>query len=298
MKKILIWGSVLLLSLVPNRESNAHLGDQIFPIWEIPSADLPNLHDGTLEDWEAVLPGTSMDYHDFVNLIPDHTDPSDLAFRVFLAWHSASQQILVAIERLDNVLVSEADMMSIRIDGDHSGGRYAYWGDEFSEEESKRLNHSQAQSYRIWAYSPEGVHLIHSGAASHWVIGPPWADAGGFQGGEAPSYAAIEIAVTPWDDLNWESPEVSRRSLLEGGRIIGIEIGVHDIDEPIKDGSAPVQNSYSLGSGVHLPGGSGIWADEFVDAELIPCQVGDCGTLPGMSVIRSDPWGRIKASFR
>jgi len=298
MKKLWIWGPVIFLSLALNGESNAHLGDRVFPIWEIPSADLPDLYDGTLEDWEAVLPGTSLDYHDFVNLIPKRTDPSDLAFRVFLAWHSASQRIFVAIERLDNVLISEADQMAVRIDGDHSGGRYAYWGDEFSEEEIKRFSHSQAQAYRIWAYSPEGVHLIHAGAAAPWVIWPPWGDAGGFQGGEAPSYSAVEIAITPWDDLNWEGPGSSRRSRLEGGKIIGLDISVTDVDEPLKDGSAPLQNGYRLASGGHLQGGAGIWADEFVDAELIPCNVGDCGALPNISAVRSDPWGRIKTSFR
>lgn len=35
------------------------MGGSAFPIYELPTSDLPVLGDGTLADWEEVLPGPS-----------------------------------------------------------------------------------------------------------------------------------------------------------------------------------------------------------------------------------------------
>ena len=45
--------------------SSAHIGGAVYPIYELPSEDLPDLNDATLEDWEDVLVGTSLDQNDF-----------------------------------------------------------------------------------------------------------------------------------------------------------------------------------------------------------------------------------------
>ena len=34
--------------------TSAHIGGLVFPIYEVPTSDLPDLRDGTLEDWEDV----------------------------------------------------------------------------------------------------------------------------------------------------------------------------------------------------------------------------------------------------
>ena len=98
--------TLLPVLLLAATVSHAHLGDIIYPIYELPTADLPDLHDGTLEDWEAVLPNSSLTHNDAVSTDYETgrgVDPADLSFRVFLAWHHASQQIYVAVERLDDV---------------------------------------------------------------------------------------------------------------------------------------------------------------------------------------------------
>ena len=46
--------------------ASAHVGDIVYPIYELPTSDLPDLHDGTLDDWEEVLPSASLDHNDFV----------------------------------------------------------------------------------------------------------------------------------------------------------------------------------------------------------------------------------------
>ena len=142
--------------------ANAHLGDNVYPIYELPTSDLPDLHDGTLEDWEEVLPDASLDHNDFQRNnagITGTVDPDDLAFRIFLAWHSASQRIYIAVERIDDVYLDPGEGGAmLAIDGDHSGGQYWFLGED---EESRRLNESQAQDYGVWL-DGEGGRLSQS----------------------------------------------------------------------------------------------------------------------------------------
>ena len=57
--------------------ASAHIGGLVFPIYEVPTGDLPDLRDGTLEDWEDVLPGTSLDHNSFEPLnVADGAGPS------------------------------------------------------------------------------------------------------------------------------------------------------------------------------------------------------------------------------
>ena len=56
---------VLILSLLPLSGANAHLGTRVYPIYEIPSADIPDIHDGSLEDWEDALGYPNLTHADF-----------------------------------------------------------------------------------------------------------------------------------------------------------------------------------------------------------------------------------------
>ena len=124
--------------------ASAHLGDIVYPIYELPTSDLPDLHDGTLEDWEEVRPNTSLDHNSFGDLCcgAGGIDLSDLAWRVFLAWHHRTQRIYMGVERIDDVYIGPPDeggdgVAQLGIDGDHSGGRFVLWPgleDSYSEE--------------------------------------------------------------------------------------------------------------------------------------------------------------------
>ena len=289
--------AVALLTLVLAGAASAHLGDIIYPIYELPTSDLPDLHDGTLEDWEEVLPAASLDQQYFVSYGGlGAIDPSDLAWRVFLAWHGASQRIYMAIERLDDVLIV-GEGTNLSVDGDHSGGQYAAF-QGVGEEQRKRLEYSQVQQYNVRAESRDGL-LLHTRTPGAWEGAPPWADVGGFQHGESPNLSVVEFAVTAWDDMNWEGPELSRRSALEAGKIIGFHIDVEDSDrESFSSGWFRLALPEIVGQGqsgdftyTHF-----MFAENFVDGELIPCHRGDCSGAT--TVVTQDSWGRIKAGFR
>ena len=129
-----------------------------------------------------------------------------------------------------------------------------------------------------------------------WMVDSAWADAGAFQQGEGPSYSVVEFAITPWDDLDWHGPELSRRSTLEPGRILGFRIRLFDMDVPTR-----LNGMYELAlPTVKFMSDDGTWghdgfADNFVDGELIPCYRGDCSGAT--TAVEQDSWGRIKASF-
>ena len=277
----------------------AHLGDIVYPIYELPTSDLPDLHDGTLEDWEEVLPGGSLDHIYFVQDIGEGIDPSDLAWRVFLAWNSASQQIYMAAELLDDFYGSDGhDRVGFSVDGDHSGGQYANFA-SVSEEESKGKEFAQAQAYNVVPERSDDRSLLYAAGSARWAASSPWADAGGFQYGESPHLWVVELAITPWDDLNWEGPELSRQSVLAAGGIIGFHIDVYDWDrDPLSAGWYRLVLSETEG-----PGRTGdrtvthdLFAENFVDGELIPCHRGDCSGAS--TAVSQDSWARIKASFR
>lgn len=284
----------LTLALIPPK-SSAHLGDTIGIAWEIAPADMPDVNDESLEDWEAVLPGASLDQGDFSNLVFRDDDPSDFAFRIFIGWNDESQQLALAFERLDDRLITQLDRMAIMIDGDHSGGRYVFWGDEFSEAETAE-SYSQAQSYGLVADPQQDVYLTHSGPAAHWAAVFPYTYANGFQIGDEPSYSVVELVITPWDRLTAEGPETSRRTVLRPGGIIGLDIALSDVDEPPVDGSAPVSNFYKLAPQGNPQGGSSVWAGDFADVELVPCSLPGCSGDLG-SAVQFDSWARVKASL-
>jgi len=304
MKRVAIMVLALGFVLGISTGSNAHIGGLVFPIYEIPTSDLPDLQDGTLEDWEDVLPGTSLDHNSFAPLnVADGAgiNPEDLAYRVFFAWHSASQTLHFAIERVDDVYVNtyeggdltglwRFDSLEFMVDGDHTGGSYnGFSGDEYSAEELKLLTNFQAQQYVAVAEAPDGRTLGYQGNGQGWVTLPPFADAGGFAEGESPNTSVIEMYVTAWDELNWQGPAESKRSNLASGRMMGFQISVPDFDT-----EAGAYHGFHT-----LSGQPNTWrmAENFVDGELIGCDIGDCGSAAQPTAVQADTWGRIKATF-
>jgi len=282
--------ALLILHVLPMAVFG-HQGSVVFPIYELPTGDLPDLHDGTLEEWETALPGASLDHNQFMR-VGGSVDTEDLAFRVFLAWHHVSQRLFIAVERVDDVYVATGDGMGFFVDGDHSGGPYESTG---NSDASRGFNHSQAQSYLITPEPRESsdTPLMETGPAGQWVSLSPWADAGGFELSEEPNISGTEFFITPWDVLDWRGPETSRSSLLQPGHFIGFEISILDIDEPPDSGVGSLQGLYVLSGVQNYPG----TADLFADGELIPCDRQDCSGA-GRTSVGQNSWARIKATFR
>ena len=284
-------------------QASAHAGEQILSIYELPTEDLPDLRDGTLEDWEEVLGDAYLTHDDFTAMevgSGDPIDPSDLALKIYMAWNSMDQRLYMAWERVDDEYVNTyeggdvfdtwmQDGVEFYVDGDHSGGPYyTGWTDSPDAEEVKSRVGRQAQSYYGIGSAPDGVFLGINNAGKDWVVSPPWGDGYGTNTGTAPTTSIIEVAVTVWDDLDWRGPELSTPSPLFAGKIMGFDLLVEDHE--------PTPASYSGFYGVAgVTGGYGT-ADKLIHAELVPCVGGDCGETP--TAVSAGTWGRIKASFQ
>lgn len=299
---VFVLGLLLGILVFPSGPE-AHLGEIVYPIYELPTSELPDLHDGSLEDWDAVLPNASLTHNDFRfwHGLAGAIDPADLAVRAFLAWHYESQRVYVAIERLDDVLLPSGTCCDagtqFAVDGDHSGGQYWFHGDAYTETELRQRNFSQAQSYTAYPENLYDGRLLLTDQLLTWMTQPPWGDCGGWQIGESPNLSGVEFFVTPWDGLVYDDPGRSRRSVLEPGRIIGFQLIASDGDEPNR-----ASGSYTLAVPTveGFEGGGDfshtMFAENFVDGELVPCHYADCS---GASTsVRPSSWARIKAGLR
>ncbi|MEW6754326.1 MAG: hypothetical protein AB1505_25580 [Candidatus Latescibacterota bacterium] len=215
--------------------------------------------------------------------------------RVWLGWSASEQRSYAAVERVDNVYANTYedgnpalmwlhDDAGSMVDGDHSGGDYNGFGVDVygSGEYTKLLTERQAQQYVLIPESPDSVLIGSNTSASGWVTGPPWADAGGRAVGRDPTTSVIELAVTGWDSLVWRGPELSRRSHLVEGSVIGFQFSVTDWDYTAPE----LRDRYH---GFHtLSGLANTWrmADNFVD-----------GYLAGPAWVPADPLAWVVTDF-
>ena len=301
------WIAVLVLGSV--HVGTAHVGSRVYPIWELPTHSLPDLHDGTIADWEEAVPSPTVELMDLDELNGGPLDLSSLAGRVFLGWSDAEQRIYFAVEQVDDDYVNffqgfdsedmhskhvydiqKYDHVELMVDGDHSGDVYFPYIDEgYSDEEYAQLADNQAQCYLLIAESPDDIIGVREGI-KRWATRLPWAEVGGSQVDETPSYSLIEGFITPWDALVLSGPEQSERSALDAGKIIGFQIILADTDG--RPGPGRSDGLYSVA------GGWFAWrtAELMVDGMLMPL-----GVDPAIGVdsaVMRDSWARIKASFR
>ena len=180
MIRLLPW----VISLAFLMPADAHVGSIVTTIFELPTEDLPDIHDGSLDDWEDSMSSIAFTHLDFapqLSVGDDGVDPADLAYRIFLAWHDKGNHLYAAIERVDDAYINtypggdpgrlfEFDGIELMVDGDHSGGRYARFG--VSDEEEKDLKNFQAQQYFAIAESPDNNTLGYAGFGTDWAVFP------------------------------------------------------------------------------------------------------------------------------
>ncbi len=281
--------------------AGAHVGDRVIPIYEVPSSDIPAIDDFSLFEWENIVPEPSLESLDFSSLQVGSPSSADLAVRVYLAWNMATQRLYLALERTDDIYINEyfggdapnfigADHVEFFVDGDHSGGQYACGPPDGTEDQIRLFVGAQAQRYAVIADAPDAILFGLEGFANGWASLPPWADIRTRQVGVEPTETRFELYTTLWDNLNWNGPDVSVRTLLKPNHIIGLQMGIIDHDAP---GSGGIR--YSISSLLERPP-LVCFAENFVDARLMPCTRGDC-TQAESSAVRPDSWGRIKASL-
>lgn len=272
--------------------TDAHQGSFVIPILELPTSQLPDLDDASLEDWEAFVPEISQSFFSS----PSGQDPSDLAWRVFLAWHFESQRLLIGVERLDDVFYPvgnfTGDRFDFSVDADHSGGQFQGFGPE----EANRSG-STAQSYltSFRQANHTGEDFLSIVYWEQWPSEGDWADHQLTVSGEAPSRVVLEASITAWDSLSRTGIADSKAHRLEANQIIGLQLVFFDEDGTLDVGIHWLTNPDNCQNCEGLPGSFS--ASSFADALLIPCQIEDCSAEPIQSSVAADSWARIKTSL-
>lgn len=298
---------VLAICLASN--ASAHMGDRVFPIIELSDEDLAkiDIDDGSVEDWIEVVGEPTLTAQDFTTR--GGYDPSDLDYRIWMAWHDATNRIYIAIEKADDVYIRYLEeagspddnlwfpwysdsSLHFLVDGDHSGGTTIYGVNSFPDEERPFQDNKESQYFMVAGerLQESGQHIapMQNGIRykQDWFYSPPFADGGGGSFGEAPTIAVTEFYVTPFDWLVWNDPNATRISDLSAGKIIGFAMGMIDYDTK-SAGDSEVHHMLYHGFGVYTP------AEEFADGVLLDV----LGQVPDDSAVEQGSWARIKASF-
>ena len=274
--------------------------DRLYPFAELTDEMRAgiDLKDGSVEDWLEVLGEPTLTPLDFATppSYPDY-DPSSFDFRIWLAWHDASDRLFVAAEIVDDIYVhvdeffdrhrfppAEATVHFL-VDGDRSGGAVdgvdgivqaqGYW--------------AVAKNYRNDSNLTLNYNL---GGEVPWVTQIPYADGGGSIVDSRPRFYVVEFYLTPFDRLTLEDPEQSLVSDLFADKTIGFKVSMVDKDEDPGPGKFMPDRVHSLlgpdASRENLGPTSDLWAHGIlVDAE---------GRTDDTAV-ESVTWARIKASL-
>ncbi|MCY3778016.1 MAG: hypothetical protein OXH11_18725 [Candidatus Aminicenantes bacterium] len=290
---------LLTVLLMWTAVSTAHTGDRLFPFYELTDEMLAtiDIHDGFIDEWYDVgEPSmTVLDCRTWRDeVLPD---PSNLDFRIWLAWHDESNRIFFAIAAIDDEYVNTHDRsaegergsmyyhdnIAFQLDADHSGG--TGHRNETPVEEYP-LIFGRTQQYAAVARTASGPVLgeYWSGWRVSWMVNPPYGDAGGGVHGENPTMWVIEFFVTP-QDVWGEGPENTVFSDLEANQIVGFVTIVRDRDHTKSSNWKPSsiqddENPFLLDRA---------YADAFVDGLLLPAR---------STAVEDVTWGRIKASLQ
>ena len=163
-------GLLLWLAL----QAGAHVGDRLYPIPYLSDEMLAEiqLDDGQIQEWYDLLGEPTLNLLDFTEEFQNSPlDPSDLDFRIWLAWHDEPARLYVAFVASDDVYknthdydssnvnrqyVHMNDSITLAIDGDHSGGA----GNSNSDPMERWIEvHGQTQFYAAISHTASGPTL-------------------------------------------------------------------------------------------------------------------------------------------
>ena len=226
-------------------------------------------------------------------------------FRIWLGWHDATDRIFFAMERVDDVYVNEYDReddfmrimifhdssVSFAVDGDHSGGELfpgQYSEDWLQDVLEAQVFHALGEVFDGGSQVRLTPHSFH--VSADWFSRPPFAHGGGAVFGGSPIGSVTEFYVTPFDRFVSTDPEDSEVSDLFGGKIIGFNIEVFDVDSQPGNRETVHLLAAPRSDAEHLLRMS---ADDFAHGVLITPD----GLSSDNSAVESDSWARIKATF-
>ena len=292
----------------------AQFPDRLFPFAELTDemrAQI-DLKDGSVEDWLEVLGEPTLTPLDFLPppSLPGY-EPSSYDFRIWLAWHDATDHLFVAAEFVDDFHVSVYDRNDpdsrspigdsavwFFVDGDGSGGGLIQPG----ETEYQMI---QAQWYAAFAktYSNDSNVELYMSDNPPWMHKPPYADGGGAIVESQPVLSVLEFFVTPFDRLIWDDPEQSAVSDLFADKTIGFAISLSDYDE-YHENLGPA-DGYPADGYLDLfgPDASGLTSEDYFRKLFFESDLWARGILLGAggrtgdTAVENLSWGRIKASL-
>lgn len=240
--------------------------------------------DGSLDDWRAVLPTPTLTTQDFqihnFGEVKDQVEPSDLDVSIWLLWDDEPPALYVAVERFDDVLLPYPPLSAIEsvwmydgfeilIDGDGNGGRYGpppYAECGISVEEAietenwfcipDRYDYNRTAQQYLATIDENTEPVIAIGGHKEWLV--PTIESGVTRNllPDGRSRVLFEVAVTPYDELDFRGESFSRRSVFAPGKTIGLDIALADFD------TAPGRYR-----SFHNISGN---ADAWIDADLMP----------------------------
>ena len=299
-----LYRAVLLLCL-PGL-AGAHVGDRVYPIAYLTDEMVEHIRvdDGSVDEWHELVGEPSLTILDCSDKQWNEPfDPSDLDFRIWLAWHDDPARFYVAFVGSDDAyendhdysvdsffrdLIHTHDSIRFSVDADHAGGPgFRVNTDPTVEERHEFLG--RAQNYAAIARTASGSTLdqrhVREQAGTAWTALPPYGKGGGSVFGEAPFISVIEAYVTPYDSwVGWEGEQVEV-SRMAPGQVIGFGFIVYDYDP-----GDEWRTEWTPGI---MP--SHLAPDRLVDGLLLGP---DSSVPPGDdSAVESLSWARIKASL-
>ena len=216
------------------------MADRLYPFRELTDGMRAqiDLKDGSVEDWEEILGEPTLTPLDFSTSPSSREyDPSSYDFRIWVAWHDATDHLFVAAEMVDdfhavhehrnNPLLFGDASVTFYVDGDNSGGGLR---DPEGHDAEKPYDMVQAQEYYAFARTYDDHSNVALSEVSYnladWMHREPYADGGGGIVDSQPIHAVVEFYVTPFDRFIWDDPEQSVISDLFVDKIIRFAFGM------------------------------------------------------------------------
>ena len=159
----------------------AHVSsDRVYPIPYLSDEALEEiqLDDGIVDEWYDLAGEPNLVISDFTDkLSGTPLDPSDLDFRIWLAWHDDPVRLYVAFVGSDDVyenthdyevetnfrnVIWTHDSIGLIVDGDHSGGGGFPGNRDVTEEDVIEAN-GNAQLYSAISQTPTGPNIDGGG---------------------------------------------------------------------------------------------------------------------------------------
>ena len=96
-----VWPNLVLSLAGMLSVADAQEPDRIFPILQLTDRDAAEIDvtDGSVDDWQYIAGEPTLTPLDFAFTIFGSYDPADMDFRIWLAWHDATDRIYFAMER-------------------------------------------------------------------------------------------------------------------------------------------------------------------------------------------------------